>query len=220
MPGIKWIFQAIAERIFPHKYNPEKYWEKRLKNNFNLIGVGNRRYSEEKNEEMYNVKKNIVTDLLKNRNIEIAGKRVLEIGCGVGYWTEYCKDIDCKDYVGIDISETAVKTLQEKYPMYTFISGDVAELTLDEKFDVVLMIDVTQHIVDDEKFTKSMEFVKRTLNEDGCFIVTSWLENKARDKYYERSRGIEYYTDIFTEYSFSEPVPFNDKYLMVLSQKE
>ena len=29
----------------------------------------------------------------------------------------------------------------------------------------------------------------------------------------------EYYKDIFTDYSFSEPVAFNDKYLMVLSSR-
>ncbi|MCK4965695.1 class I SAM-dependent methyltransferase, partial [bacterium] len=184
MPGLKWILQAVIERILPHKYDPVKYWEKRLKGNFNLIGVGNRRYSEEKNREMYDVKKNIFSGMLKNVNIDIAGKKVLEIGCGVGYWTEYCRDSGCADYVGIDISETAVRTLQEEYPDYRFISGDVSELKMDEQFEIVLMIDVTQHIVDDEKFKKSMEFIKSSLEKNGHFVVTSWLRNKVRDKYY------------------------------------
>ena len=219
MPGLKWILQAVIERILPHKYDPVKYWEKRLKGNFNLIGVGNRRYSEEKNREMYDVKKNILSGVLKSMNIDIAGKKVLEIGCGVGYWTEYCRDSGCADYVGIDISETAVRTLQEEYPDYRFISGDVSELKMDEQFEIVLMIDVTQHIVDDEKFKKSMEFIKSSLEKNGHFVVTSWLRNKVRDKYYEKSRGIEYYKDIFADFSFSEPVAFNDKYLMVLSAR-
>jgi hypothetical protein len=44
--GIKWFVNAIKDRIFPPNYSPKEYWEKRLKENFNLTGVGNKRLSE------------------------------------------------------------------------------------------------------------------------------------------------------------------------------
>ncbi|NVM02948.1 MAG: class I SAM-dependent methyltransferase, partial [Candidatus Helarchaeota archaeon] len=124
----------------------------------------------------------------------------------------------CKDYLGIDISEIAVERLKVIFPEYRFICVDISELKIEEKFDLVFMIDVTQHIVSDEKFRKSMEFVKSILKNNGYFFVSSWLKNNVRNTYYEKSRGIEYYKENFPDYNFSEPVQFSDKFLMIISK--
>jgi len=218
MPGIKWFVNAIKDRIFPPDYSPEEYWEKRLSKNFNLVGVGNKRLSERKNEELYQVKKEIVLRGFKNNGIKISDIKIADVGCGVGYWTSVFKENGCKDYLGIDISESAVERLKVIFPEYRFICANISELKIEEKFDLVFMIDVTQHIVDDEKFKNSMGFVKGILNDNGYLFVTSWLKNGVRNTYYEKSRGIEYYKEIFSDYNFSEPLPFSDKFLMVISK--
>ena len=78
---------------------------------------------------------------------------------------------------------------------------------------IVAMIDVTQHITNPEKFSFAMQNIRSRLGESGSFIVTSWLDDGARESFYEVSRSIEAYRREFPGYSFSEPVPFRDKFI-------
>ena len=72
------------------KYNPKTFWDEMLSNSFDLKGVGHFRKSNEENLKMYEEKKKIISDLIIKNNIVInKDKAVLELGAGVGYWTEY-----------------------------------------------------------------------------------------------------------------------------------
>lgn len=83
---------------------------------------------------------------------------MVEIGIGVGYWTDYFNSLGVKHYLGNDIAEVSVTNLSKKYPQYEFLQGDISEVKLPEnRFDIGVMIDVTQHITDDDRFNKAMD---------------------------------------------------------------
>jgi ribosomal protein S21 len=76
------------------------------------------------------------------------------------------------------------------------------------------MIDVTQHIVDEELFTSAMLNVKRMLNKEAIFIVTEWLSTERKQRrFYETERPLSIYQKKFQGYIFSEPTKFRDKYI-------
>jgi trans-aconitate methyltransferase len=109
------------------------------------------------------LKEKIILNEFNKIGLNVKDIAVAGIGCGIDFWTDVFKNNCCKNYLDIDVSESAIEKLKKLYPDYRFICADISELVVEEKFDLVFMIDVTQHIVDDEQFRKSMGFVKSIL---------------------------------------------------------
>lgn len=210
------------------KYNPKTFWDDMLSRSFDLKGVGHFRKSNEENLKMYEEKKKIINGIIAKNDITISEKsKVLEIGCGVGYWTEYLKSFNVKDYTGNDIAEISIKNLQQSYPEYKFIHGDISETKLPENtFDFVFMIDVTQHITDDNRFNTAIKNIWSSLKPGGYFFVTMWdpaknvyLANKIRINKIEKPRGLDWYEKIFGKQgTVLENVDFNDKFLLLIKK--
>lgn len=67
--------------------------------------------------------------------------RVLEVGCGSGYYSEILKHLvgDSLVYVGVDYSEAMIELARHNYPDSEFVVGDAAHLPFDDaSFDIVL----------------------------------------------------------------------------------
>ena len=96
-----------------------------------------------------------VLPLISNRY-----KRILDSGCGQGVFTfEIARRLPESTVTGLDID----KTLIERNRHIAEITGlkncnfkyqDIAETPLEGQYDLVLSIDVLEHIVDDEKVLK------------------------------------------------------------------
>ena len=209
-------------------YKPKKFWNELLTSSFDLRGVGHFRMSNEENLKMYEVKKNILeTEIIKTGIAIKPDTEIVEIGCGVGYWTEYFKSLGAKKFTGNDIAEISVTNLKKLYPDYEFILGDISELTLDkDKYDLGVMIDVTQHITDDKRFNEAMENLWNSLKNGAYLIITMWdpaknvyLANKLRLNRIEKPRGLERYLKIFgSNAKVLSKVDFNDKYLLIIKK--
>ena len=152
---------------------------------------------------------------------------VVEIGCGVGYWTDYFKSFGVKNYTGNDIAEISVTNLKKMFPDYNFIQGDISEVMLPENsFTLGVMIDVTQHITDDQRFNKAMDNLWKSLKQDAFLIITMWdpakniyLSNKLRLNRIEKPRGLDWYMKIFGEKAeVLSTVDFNDKFLLIIKK--
>jgi SAM-dependent methyltransferase len=209
-------------------YKPKTFWNDLLTNSFDLRGVGHYRLSNEENLKMYGEKKKIISDVMTKHDLKITdGTNILEIGCGVGYWTEYLKSLGAKYYTGNDIAEVSTTNLSKQYPEYNFINGDISETPLQlNNYDLALMIDVTQHITDDNNFYKAMSNIWNSIKPGGFFMVTIWdpaknvyLANKIRINRIEKPRGLDLYLKIFGKDSeVLSKTDFNDKYLLIIKK--
>jgi cyclopropane fatty-acyl-phospholipid synthase-like methyltransferase len=168
---------------------------------------------------MYDEAKRVFIALCKNQGLDFSNIRMLDIGCGTGFYAQIFRENGGRNYVGIDIADTLFGKLREMYPDYEFCKKDVGMQELEGKFDLIIMIDVTQHITDDVKFSYAMQNVKSHLTKDGTFIVTSWLNDKLRTSCYEVSRSMEAYNRQFPDFVFGKPVPFRDKYIFSIKKK-
>ncbi|MCC6144299.1 MAG: class I SAM-dependent methyltransferase [Candidatus Hydrogenedentes bacterium] len=211
---------AIQKRRYTaaQGYQEEQYWTDRLgKYGLDKRGVGIDARSSEENEAMYADARRVFLDVVAREGIDFSRSRVLEIGCGVGFYTDIVKEQLCPDYTGVDITDALFAELRRRHSNYRFVKGDVTAVPLPTPADVILMIDVTQHIVDDGKFAAAMMNIREHLLPGGVFIVTSWLTpEREQDLFYHVRRPMRLYEQEFPGHSFSEPVPFRDKFLFTI----
>ncbi len=109
----------------------------------------------------------------------IAGKTVLEVGCGIGNLTRRFVDI-CGRVIGIDTSDLFIRHLRVDFPemeLYNFDISDEKVRTLAEKgIDAVVAINVLEHVEDDERALRN---IREILRPEGRLILyvpaLSWL---------------------------------------------
>jgi SAM-dependent methyltransferase len=208
------------------RYKPQRYWNDILSESFDLRGVGHFGRSEAENAAMYAEKRAIIERELARYHVTLGpDTRVLEIGSGVGYWTEFLRSKGVRHYTGNDIAQVSVETLGARYPDYAFVLGDAGQIALPAaSFDLGWMIDVTQHITDDAAFDRAITNVWQALRPGATFVVTFWdpgtnryLANKLRLNRIEKPRGLAAYRAVFgAGAQISDPAPFNDKHLVVV----
>ncbi len=110
-------------------------------------------YLDQQSKAYSRIKNDFVSELLG----DLRGKRFLDYGCGGGLFTIHAAKKGAAIVVGVDAEETAVETPRyyvrsekvegicrliqsENFPKFT--SGD--------RFDVILMKDVIEHVIDDD----------------------------------------------------------------------
>ena len=216
--------KIYAQMLF--RYRPREFWNDVLSESFDLRGVGHYRLSEDDNRRMYEAKRDLISAELVRAGVTVGAEtRVLEIGCGVGYWTEYLKGRGVAHYTGNDITPVSVTTLRQRYPDFEFVQGDAGEITLPPAaYDLVLMIDVTQHITDDAAFARAMRNVWQAIAPGGTFLVTYWdpgtnkmLATRFRLNRIEKPRPLSAYTAVWGGGStVLNTIAFNDKHLAVV----
>jgi ubiquinone/menaquinone biosynthesis C-methylase UbiE len=76
------------------------------------------------------------------------GSSVLEIGCGTG---ELLDAVKPSRGVGIDFSEKMIELAKSEFPHLHFMVDDIEDLQYDEKFDYVILSDLTMTLWDVQK---------------------------------------------------------------------
>jgi len=178
----------------PNTFDAGAYWRERVVSGADLSVVGHRSMGPVYNAYIYERRMEVLEEmLLRHTGKDIADLRVLDIGCGSGFYTGYWEARGVRDYVGIDISLATVQNLAEQYPDYEFVHRDITEpyaetLPVDEPFDVVTIFDVFYHIVDDERFAHAVNLVARATAPAGCVLV---MDQLCPDRY-QLSRHVVY----------------------------
>lgn len=216
-----YLFLQAIKYWVPTSYKAETYWKDRLsKYGLELQGVGDICLSHKENEQIYLKAKEVFLSLCRKEGVNFKKVRMLDIGCGTGFYAEIFFENGGKNYLGIDITDALFSKLKSIFPGLKFRKLDICTQGLDDYFDLIIMIDVTQHIVNNNKFSFAMRNVKSRLSEDGIFIVTSWLNAGTRHSLYEVSRTIEAYKREFPNYVFSKPMQFRDKFIFSVKKSK
>jgi len=120
----------------------------------------------------------VVMSLLGN----VSDKRILDFGCGEGFFANELTKLGAK-VTGVDYAEAGIRLARERFKGIDFRVGGVSTLyELKEKnFDVVLLIDVIEHISEQDKLIKG---IKRILKQGGLLLVNTdaneniWTTNR------------------------------------------
>lgn len=82
------------------------------------------------------------------------GRRILEIGCGLGNFAHHLTDREL--YVGTETAESSVEHMRSRFAAYSNMNSLVVDVTTDEfltlsrhNFDTVFSLNVFEHIADD-----------------------------------------------------------------------
>ena len=177
------------------KYVPHLYWEKRLVKDFTLGGTGHIGLGERFNRWVYKSKAATVDRVVKALNIDLRGKKVLDVGCGTGFWVDYWIGRGAGAVTGIDIAETSIRELSRRYPFHTFVVSDLQkEWRIEEKYEIISAFAVLQHIVDEEGFNTAIANIGGSLAQDGyLFISDGFTKNASSPEWHVYWRTFERY---------------------------
>jgi ubiquinone/menaquinone biosynthesis C-methylase UbiE len=101
----------------------------------------------------------------------VAGKRVLDAGCGVGWGSKLLLEAGAASVVGLDIADEAIEDARRRAPECEFVQGDLQDLPLDDaEFDVVVCFEALEHVADT---SKALDELVRVLRTGGVLLVSS-----------------------------------------------
>lgn len=200
-------------------YDAARYWSDRFaRYGSSLKGVGDEGLSEQTNRAMYEKASAAFLDLCRQERIDIASARVLEIGCGNGFYADLLKEQGVSHYQGLDITDTLFPTLMARFPGFQFIRQDITTDVLEGAFDLILMIDVIEHIVTEEKLDFAMSNVQRCLAGDGKFMVAPIAAQRRHSLFYVRFWTVDDIKSRLSACLFNEPKPFRDDSLLIATR--
>lgn len=134
-------------------YNAKEWWSKHLEENFSLSGVGFTGFGKEYNKWLYKMRKKVLERAVSKHKIDVANMRILDIGCGSGFYEDIFVQKGAKYLTGIDITAISIKELSVKYPTFNFYEADIASPTLiqnfgfkEKSFDIITAFDILFHI--------------------------------------------------------------------------
>jgi trans-aconitate methyltransferase len=121
-----------------------------------------------------------------------SAQNILEIGCGTGFvLSEIYRRLPGIQISGSDLYLEGLKFANERVPDATFYQMDARRIPFREEFDLILALDILEHIEDDVKVLVEMH---GALKENGRIILTvpqhRWLWSMHDVKAYHKRRYI------------------------------
>lgn len=112
------------------------------------------------------------------QHVEIAGKDILEIGCGRGGGASYItRYLHPRSYIGCDLTKKSIDFNKKQYkniPNLSFIQGNAHALPFqNESCDVVINVETSHHYKD---FPRFLAESKRVLRSNGYLLLTDYRE--------------------------------------------
>jgi SAM-dependent methyltransferase len=152
-------------------YQPREFWDRRLADQFDLRGTGQPGLSEAYNRACYALRREVLESALRDQGFDPLGRRVLDVGCGTGFFTAYYLGRGA-EVTGIDIAPTSIERLRARHPEARFRLMDVSKEPLDERFDLVNAFDVLYHVTEDQGWEHAVRVLMDAVAPSGLLLLT------------------------------------------------
>ncbi len=147
-------------------------------------------------------------------------KKILDVGCGTGYFLRACSEIGLESF-GIDISQEAVKVAKQNSPASKILVGQGENLPFpDQIFDYITCLGSLEHFLDLEKGLSEMV---RVAKPRAKFLIVVPNQNYFWDKvlhkrgtkqrdYQEELKDLDSWEKLFENYGLKIEKITQDKY--------
>ncbi len=197
-------------------YDAERYWRDRFdKHGLSLRGPGVEGDSEQKNKEGYEQAGAIFLELLRKEAIDFSTARVAEIGMGTGFYTDLLAKQGTQDYVGVDITDVLFGYLRKRHPNFRFEKKDVTADRLEGHFDLMIMMDVIEHIVEPQKLTFALKNIQECLTDGGILVLSGVHDRTKKLLFYLHSWSPEEIRSRAMGLEWKGPIPFRANDVML-----
>lgn len=103
------------------------------------------------------------------RSLPLKHPRILDMGCGTGWFTEELAGLG--EATGVELSEAAVAIARSRYPHASFVAGNVLDMPLPSAhFDVIVSLEVIAHVEDQGAY---LQQAGHALKSGGYLIATT-----------------------------------------------
>jgi SAM-dependent methyltransferase len=156
-------------------FDPNHYWEERLSEAYTLGSVGWRGLGEAFNRWMYAVRKHVFRRVVGESVDDLSNLRVLDVGSGTGFYLNAWRELGVQDLSGSDLTSTAVKHLRAAFadiPIHQLDIGGDTEQLAGERYDVISIMDVLYHVVDDQRYAQALDNLARLLKPEGKLVFS------------------------------------------------
>lgn len=126
----------------------------------------------------------LLVELCQESGIRFDAARVLDVGCGTGYFAGVLNARGVRSYRGIDIVDTLFDKLRTALPGYNFSVHDISRQPIEGTYDLILAMDVLQHIVDDERFASAIRHMQACLAPGGAIIISTYIGDYLQEGFY------------------------------------
>lgn len=151
------------------------YWDDRLRQHWGPHGVGSLAYGRNYNRWLYRVRGHAFRGVCRTLRRDPRGARVLDVGCGTGFYLEQWQRRGVASLAGIDISAVAIERLRSQYPGIAFHEGDIgaaAPPLAAGSVDIVSAFDVLFHVVDDDRYANALGNIHTMLTPGGVLLYS------------------------------------------------
>jgi len=176
-------------------YRPQEFWEERLDAQFDLRGTGETGLSLAYNRACYQLRAEVLDACLARAGVSPRGRRVLDVGCGTGFWTAYYVARGAI-YTGVDIAQVSVDRLAARHPGQRFVRADVSDGVPGGPYDLVNAFDVLYHITDDARWEAALRRLAGALAPGGLLLVTDAFLDFGAIAEHNRMRPLARYLEV------------------------
>jgi len=221
-----------ARKQFQHDLyakNPELYWDTLHNTYDDLRAVGPSMKDNDKNRMEYAKSLPMFEEFTEGAFLN---NFVLEVGVGQGFFTNVISHKDPSCLHGIDISQASInKTLtlfegrkEWNGTVFNFWTSDITKNRPSKlAYNVIVMIDVSQHFPTKEKLISALHNIKSCLLPGGIVILTSYLKayntGTPHENFHVKYWGIQDFKQVFPEDKWKYniyPETFNSKQLFAI----
>ena len=159
---------------------------------------------------------------------DVAGKPVLDVGCGVGRWSRWMAAGGAQ-VTAVDLSHTMTMEAKRRAEeeglsaRCRFLTQDLAELDTGEEYELILGVTVLQHVLDENRLECAVGRLRHHLSPTGRLVLLEAapsLPNSSCDTAVFQARNLDFYLTLFARLGLRmetitgvDPMPLKTRFL-------